>query len=346
MFDLDAPGLSILAGAFVASALGCAAPSSDGAGGPSGGEPPREVAAPTRSFHMRYVTELKGMPVGETVRLWVPIPSDDPHQTIQHLTVDAPWSHRATTEQVHRNRMLYFEGKVEAADVTLVVEYDVARAEIKTDLAAFASDGSDDTANWQRYVEPTRLVVIDDTLRDLSERLAPKGASTLRKARAYYDHVLKEMAYDKSGDGWGRGDSLYACSVGKGNCTDFHSYFKSLCMAAGIPARFQIGMWGSYEKKLNAEYESGSYHCWAEFRVPGRGWVPVDISEADKAPAMSDYFFGSHSDNRCTLSTGRDIVLAPAQEGMPLNYFVNPYAEINGEVFEGVSKTPYWTDLK
>jgi hypothetical protein len=32
-----------------------------------------------------------------------------------------------------------------------------------------------------------------------------------------------------------------------------------------------------------------------------------------------------------TLSTGRDITLAPKQDGAPLNYFLNPYAEADGK---------------
>ncbi len=72
--------------------------------------------------------------------------------------------------------------------------------------------------------------------------------------------------------------------------------------------------------------------------------MPVDISEADKDPAKTDYFFGGHSDNRVTLSVGRDLMLEPKQAGEPLNYFVNPYAEVGGEPLWGVTKTAFWTD--
>ena len=32
-----------------------------------------------------------------------------------------------------------------------------------------------------------------------------------------------------------------------------------------------------------------------------------------------------------TLSTGRDLTLEPKQDGEPLNYFLNPYAEADGQ---------------
>ncbi|NIN98761.1 MAG: transglutaminase domain-containing protein, partial [Anaerolineae bacterium] len=65
----------------------------------------------------------------------------------------------------------------------------------------------------------------------------------------------------------------------------------------------------------------GGYHCWAKFFLPGAGWVPVDISEADKHPSKVDYFFGTICENRVAFSVGRDILLTPPQQGERLNYF-------------------------
>jgi len=38
------------------------------------------------------------------------------------------------------------------------------------------------------------------------------------------------------------------------------------------------------------------------------------------------------------FSTGRDVVLNPMQEEGPLNYFIYPYAEINGVSLNFVSQ--------
>ena len=62
----------------------------------------------------------------------------------------------------------------------------------------------------------------------------------LQQARAIYDYVLANMKYDKTGTGWGRGDTLWACDSKRGNCTDFHSLFMSMARSQGIPARFDI----------------------------------------------------------------------------------------------------------
>ena len=135
----------------------------------------------------------------------------------------------------------------------------------------------------------------------------------------------------------------HACDVGMGNCTDFHTYFNALCLASGIPSRFQIGMWGKYYP-VNGEYKAAGYHCWCEFHVPGKGWVPVDLSEAERDPNNIDRYYASHTGNRVTLSTGRDLILMPRQAGPPINYFVNPYVEMNGQPYDKVSKNCFWTD--
>ena len=127
---------------------------------------------------------------------------------------------------------------------------------------------------------------------------------------------------------------LYACDAKKGNCTDFHSLFIAMARSQGIPARFEIGF------PLPADKHSGEiagYHCWADFYLDGKGWIPVDISEAWKHPEKRDYFFGSHDVNRVQFSMGRDLKLAPAQEGKPLNYFVYPYVEVDGREYPNIA---------
>ena len=138
------------------------------------------------------------------------------------------------------------------------------------------------------------------------------------------------MKYDKSKPGYGNGDSVWACDSRTGNCTDFHSLFISVARARGVPAKFQIGFPLPAERGMG---KIGGYHCWAQFHSASQGWVPVDISEADKAPEKKDYFFGNLNENRIQFTTGRDIVLSPPQKGPPLNYFVYPHVEVDGKTW-------------
>jgi transglutaminase-like putative cysteine protease len=186
----------------------------------------------------------------------------------------------------------------------------------------------------QEELQPDALVPITGLPADIAVKVTEGKTQPLDKARAIYDYVFTTMKYDKTGTGWGHGDVLYACDAKKGNCTDFHSLFIAMARSQGIPARFEIGFPLPPDKH---SAEIAGYHCWSDFYIEGKGWIPVDISEAWKHPEKRDYFFGSHDVNRVQFSMGRDLRLNPSQAGKPLNYFVYPYVEVDGQEYSNVS---------
>ena len=185
------------------------------------------------------------------------------------------------------------------------------------------------------------MVPLDGPIRALAVEATRRSQTDAEKARAIYDRVTGMMRYDKSGTGWGRGDAIFACDAKRGNCTDFHALVIGMARSIGIPARFAIGL------PLPAARGSGEiagYHCWAELYVQGRGWVPVDASEASKNPDRREYFFGHHDENRLEFSRGRHLTLSPPQRGPALNFFVYPYAEVNGRPHGSIEHTFTFTD--
>jgi len=235
--------------------------------------------------------------------------------------------------------VLYAEAsKPDKDEYKFSVDYDVVRKEhvvlVKGKPAGAAPSAKVPRVELARFLEPDHLVPVTGVPARLAEQ-ETKGATTpLEKAKDIYDYVFRTMKYDKSGTGWGHGDTLWACDSKHGNCTDFHSVFISMARAEKIPARFQIGFPLPADKHSS---EIPGYHCWAEFYLDSTGWVPVDISEAWKHQEMHDYFFGAHDVNRMQFTQGRDLKLAPAQDGPPLNYFVYPYVEIGGKEYPNVS---------
>lgn len=305
------------------------------------------TSAPLRQFGFTYVAKIPALPAdAKTSRIWIPLPQSDRYQTIRNLKIEAPFAYTERKDPEYGNEYLYFQvpaSKVaEPAEVT--VTFDVARLEhrVALDTHPVSAESRAASADLQRYLQPDRLVPLQGVIADLSAQQTQGITDPLAKARAIYNYVIATMRYDKSGTGWGNGDAIWACTAKRGNCTDFHSLFIGMMRAAGIPARFEIGF------PLPVDQHDGAipgYHCWAEFYVEPYGWIPVDASEAWKHPDKKDYFFGAHDDNRVQLTMGRDIRLDPPQDGQPLNYFVYPYAELDGKPLALTSKFSFQDDL-
>jgi transglutaminase-like putative cysteine protease len=294
-----------------------------------------------RSFRFTYSFTVKDIPTGaKRVRVWIPVPQTDKHQTVRVLTVKAPAKTQMTQESEYGNRMMYAEIDNPATSQTeFTLEYEVARREYSRGDDEQLERGDQKpgivSASMDRLIAPDTLIPTDGKIKTLMMEVTGSKSGTVTKAKAAYDYFFATMRYDKTGTGWGRGDALWACDSKRGNCTDCHSPFIGVMRADGIPARFDIGFPVPENKDKG---DIPGYHCWAEFYVQKTGWIPVDISEAWKAQEKRDYFFGSVDANRVQFSTGRDVTLSPKQDGPALNYFVYPYVEIDGNPYEKLDK--------
>jgi transglutaminase-like putative cysteine protease len=299
-----------------------------------------ETSVPLRNFEFTYLTRIPALPAdAKTSRIWIPLPQSDRYQTIDNLKIETPFGYTKHRDLEYGNEYLYLE--FPAAKVTepteVRISFEVARREHRVALNAHpvTKQSGLTSPDLQRFLQPDRRVPLQGVIAELSAQQTVGLEDPLPKARAIYNYVIATMRYDKSGTGWGNGDAIWACTAKRGNCTDFHSLFIGMMRAAGIPARFEIGF------PLPADQHDGAiagYHCWAEFYVEPYGWIPVDASEAWKHPDKKDYFFGAHDDNRLQFTVGRDIRLDPPQQGDPLNYFIYPYAEVDGKPFAVESK--------
>ena len=331
---------------------------------------PAPTAAPrSRTFRLTCRATVPAPPAGtKALDVWLPVPHPDKSQDVRELALEASQAGAAVpytleTDQ-YGNHVLHLRvaaGKAFKAGQTFNLDHlgkqldkvpAASIAPLTVTLTALVTrrehlnlSATDDHApaeteaadpNLARWLAPDRLVPLDEKIRALAQEVVDKAHATtpLAKARAIYEHVVGTMKYDKTGEGWGRGDIYYACDARRGNCTDFHAVFIGYCRAQGIPARFSIGLPLPAGRGAGGAVEIKGYHCWAEFFTTETGWVPVDASEAAKDPARYGYFFGAHDENRVEFTRGRDLTLRPAQAGPPLNYFVYPYAEADGRPLE------------
>jgi transglutaminase-like putative cysteine protease len=313
----------------------------------AGAEEPGKV----RSFELTYSASIVDLPGSAgRVRVWIPYPVSDSYQTVEVLKVDAPYPTSIERHPETGNSMVYMEVAGQpAAKLEIEMTVRVARSERLTRIATTPAKpakavkaGAARPPEVARWLRPDELVPLSERIRKLAAEVTRGRSTDLEKARAIYDYVVDTMSYDKSGTGWGRGDIYWACDAKRGNCTDFHALFTGLARASGIPAKFAIGFPIPADRGTG---DVGGYHCWSEFYLAGQGWVPVDASEARKHPEKRDYFFGAHDENRVQFSIGRDLELAPRQQGKPLNFFIYPYVEVDGQPFAGVRQKFAYRDV-
>jgi transglutaminase-like putative cysteine protease len=292
-----------------------------------------------RHFIFHYGFTVKDVPAGNDVRVWFPQAHSDAYQTVTIRTKEGDLKVRQEQENEYQNVLFYADAKKSTrGEYKFAVDYDVIRREhvelVNGKLAPDVHPESVPQPSLDRYLRPDRLVPTTGLPAQLAIEETKDATTQLDKAHAIYEYVFRTMRYDKSGTGWGHGDTLWACDSKRGNCTDFHSVFMSMARSQHIPSRFEIGFPLPTDKH---SAEIPGYHCWAEFYVDQAGWVPIDISEAWKHQEKHDYFFGAHDANRVQFSMGRDLKLSPPQAGPPLNYFVYPYVEVDGKEYPNVS---------
>ncbi len=303
------------------------------------------AGAPTpkqRRFEFTYVVRVPSTN-GQELRLWVPLPHSDHFQRIWHLRIESPI--RGVMEHSSQgNREAYFVLKSEALKrpTEIRIRFDAIRWERSVRLADPKANVAI-PASLADYLKPDRMIQLNGIIGQISREQTRGMQDRLAEARKLYNYVIAHMRYDKKGTGWGRGDAMWACSSHRGNCTDFHSLFIGLVRAAGIPARFEIGF------PLPPDKSSGrveGYHCWAEFYLQGVGWVPIDAAEAWLHPKLHNFYFGSLDPDRVRFTMGRDLWLKPRQGGQSLNYFIYPYAELDGKPFKGVKSEFQFHDIR
>ncbi len=294
------------------------------------------ASLPIRKMEFSYAFTVKNLAAANRVDIWAPVPRSDVRQDISNLEINCNYPYTIETEPEYGNSIL----KVNAtgalpAELSVAMNFQVTRSGYQVLEKKDKNSEAPSPQTLQRFLLADRLVPIDGKIAAEAKQVVRDDMPILEKARAIYNHVCSTLTYDKSGDGWGRGDAIYACDVRRGNCTDFHSLFIGMARASGIPARFVIGFPVPEDK---TQGEIAGYHCWAEFYVEGRGWVPVDASEASKHRDKWDFFFGGLDPNRVQFTVGRDLRLVSLADAEPLNYFIYPHVRVNGKPHEEIER--------
>jgi transglutaminase-like putative cysteine protease len=293
--------------------------------------------------------DLSGHKPGEEARLWIPYPMSDKNQVICDVKVSGNFAESAVySDRVYTTPMLFARWDKGAKDRKLTLTFAVTRDEVlRRDFPEKEAPWS--PADYKELLSPSHLAPLAGPVKELAAKIT-KGKTTVKdKAKAIYDWTVENMYRDPATRGCGIGDVCALIDKPGGKCADIHSVYVALARAAGVPAREVFGI---RQGKKDGQDISTWQHCWAEFFLPGYGWVPVDAADVrkmmltqklelkdPKTVEYRKYFWGGIDPYRVKLSVGRDLTLNPAQKGPAVNYLMYPFAQIGDQTLD-------WLDPK
>lgn len=286
---------------------------------------------------------------GRKTSLWLPLPFDTDYQKLTSLDYEGDYSKAGIfRENMYNTPILYAEwegGEIKKIKVKI-------EAEIKGKVTEWSEvkEGRNIPEDRKMFLMPTRHIPIDGVVKKYANKITMGKAGGVKKVKAIYDWIVENTYREPKVKGCGLGDvkSILVSGNLYGKCVDIGSLFVALVRASMMPAREVFGIRVDESKIAPSLGKKGdittAQHCKAEFYVAGYGWIPVDPADVrkiileenlplkdPKVQEIREYLFGNLEDNYLAFNYARDFTLNPPQNKTPLNYFMYPYCEIDGE---------------
>ncbi|MBI5893619.1 MAG: transglutaminase domain-containing protein [Deltaproteobacteria bacterium] len=302
--------------------------------------------AKEREGEVTFEVNIEAPENSKDVRVWLPYPLSDNEQTISNIKVEGNFTRSDVynQKQFPTDKALYAEWTKPTKTRFITLTFKVKAMErIRKD---FPSKESQIPAEIKEYLKGSKFIPTDGRIKEIALDITKGKDNIIEKAEAVYDWVIENTFRDPNVQGCGIGSVERMLAEKGGKCADISGVFVALANAAGVPAR---EIWGLRLGKKQVEDMTAGHHCWAEFYLPGYGWIPVDPADVRKAMLVEklelnnektkkyrDYYFGAVDEYRIVLSRGaKGYNLNPPQKSGAIPYgFMYPYAEIDGKPVE------------
>jgi transglutaminase-like putative cysteine protease len=270
------------------------------------GKPGTKTYKDKRSYVLSYAVNIKveEASADNTLYLWVPRPVSSASQRRVEVLSRAPEpfveNHRGTT--LYRLKNLEPGGDA-GISLSYLVEVYAVETGLKPQLIKKAAPAPVDNI----YLLPSPLIPSEDPrIQQQAAAISGRETNPYLRAEKIYRWIIAEKTLTAEPQNGGVIEALDA--------EELDSYmaallFCALARASGIPALPVAGV-------LIDKFPGTIRHYWAEFRVEGFGWVPLDIALADGAappnfslrPDRESYYFGNLDNQRITFSRGQTVL--------------------------------------
>lgn len=261
---------------------------------------------------------------GEKVRVHLPIPKDCKQvsefkilKTSHEVTKIAP------SDAIQRT--VYFETALQAGE-KVEIEYEFINHLDYVELDPNAASSAQPTFYTQEWAPH---VVFTPYLKLLLNEILEGETNAVKKARKIYDYVTTHVMYSYMREYFCiENISEYAAVNLKGDCGVQALLFITLCRMAGIPARWQSGLYVSGPDTTS--------HDWAQFYVEPYGWVFADLSFGGSAYRKGeferwDYYFGNLDIYRMPANSGIQAEFFPPKKHLRADEIDNQIGELEFE---------------
>src|SRR5712691_11794928 len=169
--------------------------------------------AQERAVVLQYDVTLPeiGSDAGD-VDVWIPLPLQTPHQEVLAVQIESTLDYSVSHDPVHGNAILHARSGGNVASARIAYRAAVRRREWKIQFGQkMAHTIVPDKGTMAIHLAENKKIKFLPEIREIAARIRFEHSNPLEIAQAAYDHVLATMKYDKSGAGWGEGDTSYAC---------------------------------------------------------------------------------------------------------------------------------------
>ena len=275
-----------------------------------------------RVITIRASVEVPGAQGGETVRAWLPLPAACAQQSQIEILDATPEALIAPEDAPART--VYWESTSERSfEVTYRYRIDAPYTDAYSGQVPVAPiEGKpcpDDVAEDRSHIAFTPY------LRDLTAHVIEGCTTQLERARSIYDYVTENVDY-RYQPAYSQLDGIAEnCARSlRGDCGIMALTFITMCRIAGVPARWQSGLYVAPDHI--------GPHDWAEFYTSETGWLWADCSFGSSArrsgeAARRHHHFGNLDPWRMVANSRFEADFSPVCDGIREDPYDNQMGE-------------------